>query len=113
KHAAEKEDSGAFNGYGFLDNHVGGLSIVRRMQAYLEDGQVKDDLSAKEIFQMSIEGNEKALKAINDMISHLAFSLVNVISVLNPECIVLGGGISKSIEHFLPKIQHIMMKHVP
>lgn len=114
KHAAEKSYHTAFSGYGFLDSHVGGPSITERMLETLgEESRNKEEYSAKKVFEMALNGDDTSLKVVNDVLSHIAFSLINVITIINPECVVLGGGISKSLHHFLPMIRDTIAKHVP
>ena len=114
KNIAEEEYDSAFSGYGFLDSHVGGPSITDRMLKRLDDNNnTAEDWSAKKIFQLAKDGDAMALEVVNDALSHLAFALINVISIVNPECVVLGGGISRSMHSFLPSIVSTIEKHVP
>ncbi len=114
KETAEKSYDQTFTGYGFLDSHVGGPSITKRMLNHLgESNNNTTDFSAKRIFQMANEGDEDALEIINESLSHLAFALINVISIINPGLIVLGGGISKSMNAYLSKLTTIIEKHLP
>ncbi|WP_194842149.1 ROK family transcriptional regulator [Gracilibacillus salitolerans] len=114
KVAAEEKYDYAFHGYGFLDSHVGGPSITRRMLRHLqENNRDKKDLSAKKIFLMASEGDEAAIKIVNESVSHLAYALVNVISIVNPGLIILGGGISKSMNSYLTSLETTIEKHLP
>ncbi|WP_067727644.1 ROK family transcriptional regulator [Oceanobacillus damuensis] len=114
KDAAHKKYDQTFAGYGFLDNHVGGPSITKRMLHYLgEKNNDSENWSAERIFQMAIAGDEIALKVINEFLSHLSYALINVISIINPQQVVLGGGISKSMDSFLPYLSATMKKHLP
>lgn len=114
KNRAIQTYDSAFSGYGFLDSHVGGPSITKRMIDHLENENINiDEWSAKKIFQLAKNGDQVALDVVNDALSHLTFALVNVIAIVNPECVILGGGISKSIHSFLPKIVSTIEKHIP
>ncbi|MBS4208005.1 ROK family protein [Bacillus sp. FJAT-50079] len=114
KNAAEKAYKSVFSGYGFLDSHVGGPSITERMLNRLGDHELDEkNWTAEAIFQLAKNGDKLALEVVNDALSHLAFALINVIAIVNPECVVLGGGISKSIDYFLPNILATIDKHVP
>ncbi|WP_087974195.1 ROK family transcriptional regulator [Oceanobacillus rekensis] len=114
KDAAHKEYDQTFAGYGFLDSHVGGPSITKRMLHYLgESDKASENWSAQKIFQLAIDGDEMALKVIHDFLSHLSYALINVISIINPQQVVLGGGISKSMGSFLPYLSATMNKHLP
>ncbi|WP_419776333.1 ROK family transcriptional regulator [Oceanobacillus profundus] len=111
KDAADKKYEQTFRGYGFLDSHVGGPSIAKRMLQHSQKSEEK--WTAKKVFQMAIDGDQIALKTVNDSLSHLSFALINVISIINPEKVVLGGGISKSMNHFLPYLTSNLEKHLP
>ncbi|MCM3398347.1 ROK family protein [Oceanobacillus profundus] len=111
KDAADKKYEQTFRGYGFLDSHVGGPSIAKRMLQHSQKSEEK--WTAKKVFQMAIDGDQLALKTVNDSLSHLSFALINVISIINPEKVVLGGGISKSMNHFLPYLTSNLEKHLP
>lgn len=114
KNAAEEAYDSIFSGYGFLDSHVGGPSITKRMLNYLDDESIDpEEWSAKKIFLLAKDGDETALSVVNDALSHLAFALINVITIVNPECVILGGGISKSMHWFLEDITEIIEKHLP
>ncbi|MEM5591236.1 ROK family protein [Niallia circulans] len=78
-----------FEGYGFLENHTGGPSIVKQYQRGLEIKQEKE-YSAEEIFEKAIAGEAFAKKVINEALDHIAVSLINIAALLNPECIILG-----------------------
>lgn len=93
-----------FEGYGFLENHVGGPSIVKQYQRGIEN-EIEKEYSAEKIFEKAIAGEALASKVINEALDHIAVSLINIAALLNPECIILGGGISKSGYWFLPKLQ--------
>lgn len=114
KHAAEKKYNTAFSGYGFLDSHVGGPSITERMLNVLDvDRQSEEEWTAKKVFELALAGDEISLEVVNDALSHLAFALVNVIAIINPQCVVIGGGISKSLDPFLPTIEQTINAHIP
>ncbi|GAA0340536.1 ROK family glucokinase [Bacillus carboniphilus] len=115
KNAVDSDDYTSFQGYGFLENQVGGPAIVNRMRKrLLDDRREKEFLSAESTFQLAIKENDPtALEVVNQAVDHLSIAIVNVVSVLNPECIVLGGGISKSAHWFLPKIEDRLQRHLP
>lgn len=114
KKTAEKKYDYTFSGYGFLDNHVGGPSIARRMVSKSNESQgERGEWTAKKVFEMAGSKDEKAVEIINETLSHIAFALINVISIINPERIVLAGGISQSMNQYLPYLSSTIEKHVP
>lgn len=95
-------------GYGFLEQYVGGAGIVQSMKQEMK-GQPEplfpNNFSAKDVFQKAKDGDQAAVKVIDEVIDHIGFAVANMISIINPEVVLLGGGISRSADWFLPRIQ--------
>ncbi|MBT2696549.1 ROK family glucokinase [Bacillus sp. ISL-40] len=56
----------------------------------------KQTLTAKKVFDTANEGDEIAKQIIQQVVYHLGLALANLANSLNPEKIVLGGGVSKA-----------------
>lgn len=61
------------------------------------------DLAPKEIEEIADQGNKKAIDVYKEMGFYLGVGLANFVNILQPEMIVLGGGISKASRFFLPE----------
>jgi glucokinase len=66
------------------------------------------DLTAKDIFDLAKSGDTTALAVTDEVVDHIGFAIANVISIINPEAVILGGGISKSSPWFLPRVEKIV-----
>jgi fructokinase len=75
---------------GCIETWISG-SGVQRQYAELTG----EALGAKEIFHRSREGQSSARQIAEKFYTHLAKSLASVINILDPEVIVLGGGLSQ------------------
>ncbi|WP_280768436.1 ROK family glucokinase [Salipaludibacillus daqingensis] len=53
-------------------------------------------LTAKDVFDGAKKEDETALGVIKESTEHLGFALANLANALNPETIVIGGGVSKA-----------------
>lgn len=120
KEAAKQRYDPIFSGFGFLDSNVGGPSIVLRMINQIKENKRThvyesgdDEWTAKKIFDLARNGDQLALSIVDEVIEHIGFSIINVICIFNPQCVVLGGGISKSGDWFLPKIKDLIIEHIP
>lgn len=71
----------------------------------------KSWLSTLEIFEEARKGEEKALQLLDQFINYLAISINNIITVANPEKIVLTGGLSRSSDLYLDKVNNLLAKH--
>ncbi|MCL1965333.1 MAG: ROK family glucokinase [Firmicutes bacterium] len=65
----------------------------------------KDPLSAKNIIDAAQMGDAAALEAFDEYTTHLANGIVSIISFLDPELIVLGGGVSRAGEYLLEPVR--------
>ncbi|MEH7353146.1 ROK family glucokinase [Neobacillus drentensis] len=59
---------------------------------FVENGKI----TAKDVFDCARSGDQLAKKVLDEVSFHLGFVLANIANTLNPEKIVLGGGVSKA-----------------
>lgn len=110
-------------GPGKFETTVGSLAISRHMARAAtgtgrrgrgggENAQ-RRDVSAAEVFARASEGDRAAQQAIGDVLSYLAAGLAAVSAVLNPELIVLGGGLAASLAPHVERLQAELLRRVP
>lgn len=68
-------------------------------------GNAPEEISGKWIFEQAQAGNEICIQEIDRMCDALAKGIANLCYVLNPEIVVLGGGISAQKEWLLLRLQ--------
>lgn len=61
--------------------------------------------SAEDVFEAASRGDEGALRAIATTAEYLALGVANLISILNPEMVVLGGGLMQQGARFLEHVK--------
>lgn len=71
-----------------------------------------DAISGKWIFEQAQEGNEVCIEEIDRMCDILAKGISNICYVLNPEIVLLGGGISAQTDWLKPRIEMGMEKYL-
>ncbi|WP_043933880.1 ROK family glucokinase [Bacillus sp. EB01] len=100
---------------GCLETIASATGIVRLGMKALEQSQTgamadvfksKGSISAKDVFDSARNGDPSALAVIEEVSFHLGFALANIANTLNPEKIVLGGGVSRAGEILTGKVQH-------
>lgn len=81
-----------------------------------EHNQLKELINAKEIILLAEKGDEKAQASLQRYEERLAKSLASIINVIDPDVIVLGGGMSniQSLYENVPKLwdQYVFSDHV-
>ncbi len=68
--------------------------------------------SGKEIFEKASKGEEIYLEAIKLWIDSIARGIANLVHILNPEKIIIGGAVSEEKTLFLDKLQENIKKYV-
>ena len=71
-----------------------------------------EDIDAKLIFEAGIQGDELSNKVIDRMVKYLTIGIINIINTIDPEIIVIGGGVSKAGNYLLDKINEILPKYI-
>jgi glucokinase len=60
----------------------------------------RDELTAEQVYRAGVKGDELALEVFRRMGVYLGIGLANLINVLNPEVIVIGGGVVNAWQLF-------------
>ncbi|WP_416731909.1 ROK family protein [Fictibacillus sp. JL2B1089] len=95
-------------GYGFLSSKAGGFGM-----AYEYEKKTGNPVSAHELFSLVDKGDDMAKKVVDEAVDHLTSALINMTVLLNPEVILLGGGVGRALSPYLQKIDGNLEKHVP
>lgn len=61
-------------------------------------------VDGKEVFRLAQEGNMYCIDVIRDLVSHLCLGISDIMYLLNPETIILGGGIMAQRDYLEPLI---------
>lgn len=65
------------------------------------------------LFTMHAEGNIEVAPIIEYFMLHLSVGIANAVNLLNPEKVILGGGVSESLEALLPELQLAVNRLTP
>lgn len=95
-----------YPGFGFLESRASGTGVSQR---YAELSSSKEKVSAEQVFAKAREGDPCALEVMEDFTKNLAMSIVSISTVLDPELIILGGGVSREAELFLPRLKELAL----
>jgi N-acetylglucosamine repressor len=88
---------------GCLQTFISGPAIVRRAKGQYN---CNDKLiSASDIFEAAMNGDENCTTLLKETGKVIGIGLTNLIHIINPEKIVLGGGVMKSEKFLLPEIR--------
>jgi len=113
-----------FGDSGHFESYVSGIGIVAEARKALAvpGGSAASDLAAERdayfVFEAFRQGNPNARSVLEKIFTMLGVGIVNIISVLDPDLIVLGGGIAKGAPEFMLStvekiVQHIYKENAP
>ncbi|MBK1832772.1 ROK family protein [Roseibacillus ishigakijimensis] len=94
-----KGRTGPYGNHGGLEEYIGNNEIVARArELYREAGHrlSLDDCSPKTLAESALEGDPVALRVWDGIAEKLACALTSTVFLLNPEAIIIGGGVSKA-----------------
>jgi glucokinase len=69
-----------------------------------------EQLTIKKLFQASRRGDKTALDVIQETARILGTALAGLVNVLNPEVVILGGGIAEGGKEFVDIVRETIMK---
>lgn len=100
---------------GCLETFSSSTAIIKYARKLIEEGndsaimtEVKGNLNSidgKVIFDQAKAGDNVACKVIDRMTDYLAIGIMNIISIIDPEVFVIGGGLSAAGEYLISMIR--------
>lgn len=96
--------------YGALEMCLSGYGLQRSAMRYAGEGET---VTPKMLFRYAAEQIPWAAELIDDFKSRLSMVIVAVATLLDPEMIVLGGGVMESAEACLPEIRGMLKGKTP
>jgi glucokinase len=108
---------------GCLETFASATAIVKYTVKLIEEGnkdtsileKVKGDLSkitARLVFDCAKDGDELANKSINRMVKYLSIGIANLLNVLDPDIVAIGGGVSKAGDFLLEKVRNEVTRYL-
>lgn len=97
--------------YGCLEQYASATGIVRfakrKLAQTIEETNLRkyEPLTAKDVFDEAKAGDEVALSLVDEVCEILGSALSNMACVVNPEVILIGGGVSKAGDILTENIQ--------
>lgn len=83
---------------GCLEQYASATGLVRLARKYKVE---PEEITAKDIFDRAKAGDESVGKTVEEFGKYLGLALANVAAVTNPQCIVIGGGVSKAGDYLI------------
>ena len=104
--------------YGCVEQYCSATGIVRLAKLYLAANNTAttlrsvENLTCKDIFDAAKAEDAAALAILDQVYAYMGLFLGNVCSTVNPEVVVIGGGVSKAGDMLVKGVEPYFHKHV-
>ena len=104
--------------FGCVEQYCSATGIVRLAKQYLAESDAATslrgigNLTCKDVFDAAKAGDEAANTILDKVYRYMGLFLGNVCSTVNPEVVVIGGGVSKAGDMMVKGIEPYFHKHV-
>lgn len=93
-------------GRGCLEQYASATAVVRRFEELsgtvgLGSAASRDEITAEDVYNAAVAGNRTALDSLHEAGRYLGIALAGVINLLNPEVVVISGGMSAAWDVFV------------
>lgn len=85
---------------GCLESYIGAYALMSRYKSLSGE-----DITVEELFKRASRNEPHALKVVNEFGFYLGIGIRNIIAILDPDLVVLAGGISKSGNLIIQSLQ--------
>ncbi|MDK2896740.1 MAG: glucokinase [Candidatus Atribacteria bacterium] len=104
---------------GCFMSQVSGLGLEKIVRedsscSFLFSSQDDNDDCVKKLLELAISGHPSALKAVQPLAHQISTGLLNIVYILNPEAIVVGGSLGKAfLKIFSSSLNQYLKSYLP
>ncbi|MFD7452976.1 ROK family protein [Kitasatospora sp. NPDC059827] len=96
-----------------LEEEAAADAVVRAAREFGLAGKGRSRLTAKQVFERARAGEDAALRAVEWEAERLAYAVAVLSAVLDPDLLVLGGGIGSSADLLLEPLERALRRFAP
>ena len=93
---------------GCFENYASATALINQAKEAMQ----VDDMDGEKFFGLVREKNETALKVLDQFTTYLSEGLIDIINILQPEVLVLSGGITRAADLFIEQVRDKVSKGV-
>lgn len=105
-----------YDQFGSLEYLAAGGGIAEHAKQIVQERNLDsqyNDITAEVVFSEARLGVDWAKQLVDDMVDYLTISITAVIGILNPEVIILNGGVTRSADMLIEPIKERLIGLVP
>ena len=99
-----------YDEFGALESLASAIGVVKRArQLMMQKGMpIPEELNAEDVFAAARSGEPWAQQVVSETVDYLSLAIANISATLDPEVIILGGGVARSADLLIePILQRI------
>jgi glucokinase len=97
----------------WLEQLISGPAIRTRALASAASGADSTDADTPDVLAAAKSGDPTALAVVSDVLEHLARAIANLTSVLDPELVILDGGVGRALAPWIGELQGRIGELIP
>lgn len=97
-----------YAGFGALESLASGVGVAERAAQLLKETNLPipaEGLNAHAVFEAARVGDAWAQQVVSDTVNYLSLAVISVSALLDPEVIILGGGVARSGDMLIEPIR--------
>lgn len=109
---------------GCIESYASGTALLRTAKELVASGdpaghrlaeitEQAGEFTGAQVYQALVEGDPGAIKLLNDLADWLGQAIASLSAILDPEIVVIGGGVSQAGDLLLEPIRESFRKHAP
>jgi glucokinase len=114
--SSPKDLDQVYDEFGAMELHVSGTGVANRAREYLQ-GKVSEielaEISSQHVFTAARQQEEWALEILSDVVDDLSIAIVNISTILDPEVVILGGGVAREADLLISAVQKRLKGVIP
>lgn len=115
-YAGANQEGARDRALGYWESRIAGPGIARRAAELLSTGEYvnsaltkyHDPVTPKEVFAAARAGDLLATRICNEFVDLLGSGIANIVSLTNPEIVILGGGVGSHAGFLIPRISKVV-----
>ena len=93
-----------------LEEEASASALIERVSNKIDNKDIL--LDGKSIFHMARQGNSICREEIDRMCRALTLGIAQCVCVINPQAVILGGGVMRQEDYLRPIIEHYLEKYI-
>jgi glucokinase len=105
-----------YDQFGAMESRISGPGIASLAQDVAAARLPEKDLRAMtshDVFEAARDGQGWALEVVANTVENLSMALINISTILDPEVIILGGGVARSADLLIPAVEKRIERVIP